>query len=92
MALTSKNAKIKLGDNVRDTYTGFSGHVHAIANYITGCDQVLVNPRTIDKDGKPHDGVWFDIVRIELVKPEKALKKVTTGGPTPSELSRLSRA
>lgn len=80
-----------LGDKVRDTFTGFTGHVHAVAKYITGCDRVLVNPRKLDEKGAPVEGTWFDDATLELVAVEAAPPKKHTGGPAPRAEAGLRR-
>ncbi|PCI86661.1 MAG: hypothetical protein COB24_09010 [Hyphomicrobiales bacterium] len=76
--------EIKFGNLVKDTVTGFEGIVTALAQYATGCNQVLVQP-TIDKDGKWVDLHWFDIERIELVSNGKSIKTSPTGGARHSD-------
>jgi len=61
---------IALGQMARDVITGFSGLVMAKAQYLTGCNQVLLTPRKLDKDGKRRDGEWFDEQRVERVGKE----------------------
>lgn len=55
---------IKLGTTVRDVITGFEGVVTGRAEYLTGCAQVQVVPRVLDKDGKRRDSEWFDEQRV----------------------------
>lgn len=81
-----------LGDKVRDKYTKFTGYVHAVGKYITGCDRVLVNPRKLDEKGVPVEGQWFDDLQLELVEPvNKPVVKRSTGGPAPREEAGLRR-
>ena len=74
--------EIQLGETVRDVITGFSGVVTAKCTYITGCDQVHVQPRQSDKDGR-----WYDVTRLEVDNstPVLELPKIEvvakTGGP-----------
>ncbi len=76
---------IKMGDTVTDVVTGLKGVATGIASYLTGCDQVLVNPKAA-KDGSYKDGVWFDVTRLKKLKGA-ALKLpaqpagAKTGGP-----------
>lgn len=44
--------KIKVGDEVRDTITGFSGVVVCRSEWMYGCLRIAVQPREL-KDGKP---------------------------------------
>lgn len=57
---------IDLGDRARDTLTGFTGIVTGRVSYLTGCDQVLLLPRSSDET-KINGAEWFDIERIQLV-------------------------
>lgn len=56
---------IALGDRATDKITGFSGIVIGHCTYITGCDQVLLAPRSDGADLK--SAHWFDIDRCEVV-------------------------
>lgn len=80
--------EIKLGDRVRDRFSGLVGYVHAKAEYITGCNQILVDPRTI-KDGTVVAGSWLDDTRIELVEALPTPEKQTVGGPSCAEAAGL---
>jgi len=55
---------MELGDKAKDIITGYEGIVMAKARYLTGCDQILLTPDHLDKDGKRIDGEWFDDSRI----------------------------
>lgn len=83
-----------LGDKVRDKFTGFTGYVHAVTRYITGCDRILVNTRKLDKDkGAPAEGQWFDDLQLELVEPvAKPVVKRAAGGPAPRAEASLRRS
>jgi hypothetical protein len=53
----------KLGIEVKDKITGLIGVITAKANYITGCDQYLVQPQG---DGTKYpDASWVDEGRLE---------------------------
>jgi hypothetical protein len=56
---------IKLGQTGIDIITGFSGVVMGKAQYLTGCNQVLIVPRELAQDSKRRDGEWFDEQRID---------------------------
>lgn len=58
---------VELGKTYRDRITGFIGVCTGEAKYISGCDQVLLAPKTA-KDGSHRDGCWFDIQRLDEVK------------------------
>lgn len=80
--------EIKLGDTARDTITGFMGVCTARAVYITGCNQVFVQPK-LDKDGKFVDGHWVDEDRLEAIAgPSVSLKVTNPGCDTPAPPGR----
>jgi hypothetical protein len=54
---------------VKDKVTGFIGVVTGHADYLTGCDQYLVQPAS--KDGEWKEGRWFDQNRLEIVSEER---------------------
>jgi hypothetical protein len=56
----------EFGSEVKDKITGFKGIVTGKCNYISGCEQYLVQPKGKTSDKKP-DAIWFDIDRLELV-------------------------
>ena len=55
---------IRLGEKVKDTISGFEGFATARTIYFYGCIRVLVEPSGLAKDGKPHEGQWFDEARL----------------------------
>lgn len=83
---------IKLGSVVKDVISGFEGVVTGRAHFLTGCDQVLLTPQSLDKDGKRQLGEWLDIQRCELVpgKPVVTLRPApnTPGADEPSPARR----
>ena len=60
------NDKIELGDEVEELITGFKGIVMAKAQYLTGCDQIAIQPQGIN-DGKFPASHWFDKSRIKIL-------------------------
>ena len=56
--------KIVLGATVRDAITGYGGVVTGRADYITGCNQYLVQPERVTKDGAVVSAQWFDEHRL----------------------------
>lgn len=72
--------KIQLGDVVQDTITGFKGAVLGRAQYLTGCNQALVCPQKLDKEGKRRDGEWFDEQRLEPTGKRVSLDNGETPG------------
>ncbi|MDG6938500.1 MAG: hypothetical protein JRN42_08210 [Nitrososphaerota archaeon] len=80
-------SKYALGQEVRDTITGFSGVVTSVTHWLNGCVRVGVQPREL-KDGKPIDAEVFDEEQLEAVKKsatEKAGRR--SGGPCPDKLA-----
>jgi len=74
---------IKLGDEVEDVITGFSGIAVAKTDWIHGCSRVTIQP-PVDKDGKHPDAISFDEPAVKLVKKEKVkpdIRRNKTGGP-----------
>ena len=63
-----------LGLKARDRVTGFTGIVSSVSFDLYGCIQAVLTPE-IDKDGKPREGHWYDVNRLELLskKPVMAL-------------------
>jgi hypothetical protein len=58
---------IKLGQTCRDVLTTFEGTVVSLIQNLTGCDQACLKPAKLDKDGKPMDGQWFDVTRLQIL-------------------------
>lgn len=61
---------IRLGVKVKDKITGFEGIVTGRVEYLTGCDQVLVKPRTEDVTKMP-EGSWLDVNRCEVIADDE---------------------
>jgi len=82
--------KVELGDEVKDTITGFKGIAVARTSWITGCDRITLQPQGLTKDNKTFEAESFDEVTLVVTKPKKA-KKVEkpkkkprkNGGPRP---------
>lgn len=76
--------KIKLGDRVKDMYTGFEGTATAKSKWLYGCARFLIEPTKL-QEGKVGDSVWFDEQRVVLVKSQdlkvSEQNTSTTGGP-----------
>ena len=53
-----------IGHTVCDSLTGFKGVVTGHCTYITGCAQVLVQPRGKDDTVRP-EPQWFDEQRVQ---------------------------
>ncbi len=71
---------IELGDEARDTVTGFTGVVISEHKWLHGCRRLTLQPREL-KDGKPIDSHTFDEPQLELVRRAAAKGTDDTGGP-----------
>lgn len=74
--------KFDLGRKAKDTITGFQGTITGRAQYMTGCNQYVLQPST--DNGKWVDGQWFDENRLELLPNEEKVTVPTDevkGGP-----------
>ncbi len=74
---------VNLGDEVKDTITGFKGIAIAHHAYLQGCDRVSVQPK-IGKDGKLPVSTTFDEPQLKVIKAKKIKRqapKVDPGGP-----------
>lgn len=61
-------SEIKLGDRVKDVYTGLHGIATARYLFLYGCSRICVEPTEL-KDGKPVESSTFDEQRVEIVEP-----------------------
>jgi hypothetical protein len=78
--------KIELGQKVKDKITGFTGVVTGRTEYITGCEQLLVQPPT-KNDGAFTEPRWFDVDRLDVIEQEKVsltVKKAGFDSPAPA--------
>lgn len=84
----NEKARIELGDEAKDSITGFSGIVIGDTTWLHGCRRLTVQPKTL-KDGKPLDPLSFDEPQLVLVK-KKAVAPGSreTGGPRPEPRRR----
>ena len=63
-----------LGMRVEDRVTGFKGVITSMSFDLYGCIQAIVNPG-VDKDGKPGDSHWFDVLRLQMVGTEPVMAR-----------------
>ena len=54
-----------LGKEAKDKITGFEGIIIGKINYLFGCAQYGIAPKS--KDGKVNDTNWFDEGRVEII-------------------------
>ena len=74
---------INLGDEVKDTVSGFQGGAVSRHSYFQGCDRVSVQP-PVDKDGKLPETATFDepqLIVVEAGKFKRAAEESNPGGP-----------
>jgi len=64
MSLVQESVNI-LGRYARDKITGIFGPITSVSFDLNGCVQCIIN-RGLDKDGKPYEGYWMDIQRMDL--------------------------
>lgn len=75
------SSKLKLGDYVVDSVSGFEGTVTSETRFLNGCRRLGVQPK-INKDGKLPDAVSFDEQQLQIMKKEAVKNTPTkTGGP-----------
>lgn len=55
------------GQEVKDVITGFTGIITGRANYLTGCNQYVLQPKCIEDTDKYPTANWFDEGRLELI-------------------------
>lgn len=66
---------IEFGYEVVDTVTGFAGTATAVASYVTGCAQILVQP-AVDEKGGYKEAKWFDHTRLNITGKNEAVMKL----------------
>ena len=82
---------MKLGDKVKDVYTGFTGTATARVEWLYGCARITIEPEEL-KDGKPIESETFDEQRIEVIEsrtPHQSSESVAViGGPHDDPVQR----
>jgi hypothetical protein len=69
--------KILLGQRVKDKLTGFEGLVTGRAQYITGCDQLLVQP-SLNGKGEFVEARWLDEPRLDITESSQVMINMTS--------------
>ncbi|RWC23128.1 MAG: hypothetical protein EOS55_14055 [Mesorhizobium sp.] len=72
--------KAVLGTTLRDVITGFSGVVVGRVEYLTGCNQALLQPK-VGENGALIESVWIDEQRLGPVAGVARIK--IDNGATP---------
>jgi hypothetical protein len=70
----------KLGDKVKDSITGFMGIVTGASQWLYGCERLFVEPQEMH-EGKPVEGQWFDVQRLDVLVKTTAEPAPLSGGP-----------
>lgn len=75
---------VKLGQQVLDPVSGFTGVAAGRVVYLNGCSRIAVAP-SVNKDGEMVDEHWFDEPQLEVLSTKKVVKEgsKSTGGPAP---------
>lgn len=85
-----KPVKVNLGDEVKETITGLVGIVIGRTEWLYGCVRVTIQPKGLNKDGKPYDSQTFDEPALTVVKPDKVANPNVGHGPR-DDAKALSR-
>lgn len=59
--------RIQLGDEVKDTVTSYQGIAIAITEWLNGCRRIIVQPRTLGKDGEMPKSEQVDENQLVIV-------------------------
>ena len=62
--------KIKLGQQVKDSITGYEGTAVGETLWLYGCKRIGIQGN-LDKDGKVPDIVWFDADQLTVIPKAK---------------------
>lgn len=78
---------VQLGDRVKDCVTGLEGIAIGRTKWITGCDQICVQPGIVDKaTGKLSETYSFDETRLKVINAGSVKvpgSEERPGGPHP---------
>lgn len=83
--MAAKIFKFELGDQVRDTITGFAGVITSRVQFMNGCVRYAVQPRELH-EGLPVSDRYVDEEQLALTSDENAAPKGVkpSGGPKPA--------
>lgn len=70
----------RLGRTYKDRISGFQGVATGHCEYISGCNQTLLQP-PLTEGGKPVDSHWFDDQRLDQIPDVERV--VLNNGATP---------
>lgn len=75
--------QLQLGDQAKDSISGFSGIVVAVTTWLNGCRRITIQPQALH-EGKPIDSQTFDENQVVVTKAKAfAEGSHETGGPRP---------
>lgn len=79
--------KFYLGDELEDSITGFKGVATARIQYLNGCLQYCIQPRSLNENGIPSESRYYDEAQLLLKKAAKTIITEKPGGnqPTPTQ-------
>lgn len=73
---------IELGQEAKDTITGFQGVVICVAQWLHGCRRLTIQPREL-RDGKPVECCTFDEPQLLEITSVAEPSTSEAGGPRP---------
>lgn len=71
---------IRVGDEAKDSITGYKGIVIAKTEWLNGCARLTIQPQELH-DGKPIEAHTFDENQLILIKAKSHEAVRDTGGP-----------
>jgi hypothetical protein len=73
--------KVKMGDLVSDSITGYKGTCIAIMNHINGCRRIGIQGVERDQNNLPVELYWVDETTVSVEKKQvKKTEQAKTGG------------
>ena len=82
--------KIKLGDKVKDSITGYIGICVGITEFMNGCRRIGIQGKKLDQNNLPVDLYWIDETTVSVVAPKKIKRKQTTKGASNYKTPKFS--
>lgn len=75
--------KFDLGDEAKDTITGFAGVIVSRTQWLNNCNTYGLQPKKLDSaTGKIQERDHFDELQLKLVKAKTIKPSRKTGGPS----------
>lgn len=84
--ISKSKQKIKLGDYVQDSITGYEGICIGIITYLNGCARIGIQSKERHRDtGLPVDSYWVDETTVSVKRKQvEKTQQNETGGPNSS--------